>query len=134
MAHDRKCYRNSNLNPASLEEPHAIMVARELLLDKHGKYLGDDQAIFINNINTDNDTRAPNAFIREQNTIIVSAADNFTEHSPDKGHVMKCNNNAFFKLREQDRTFSGTNMLSNQRIKSLNPDIKEVVDDYEDNG
>ena len=47
---------------------------------------------------------------------------------------MKCQNNAMFKIRQEDKSYSGGNLLSNLRIKSLVSDIKEVVDDYEKNG
>jgi hypothetical protein len=98
MAHEGICYRNSNLRPASAEESQSTLVAKSLLLDDTGKYLGDEIAIFGINISADNDTRAPSAFIREQNRIIGAAADGLADHSPDRGHVMKCNNNALFKL------------------------------------
>ena len=39
-----------------------------------------------------------------------------------------------FKIRQEDKSYSGVNLLSNLRIKSLVSDIKEVVDDYEKNG
>ena len=85
-------------------------------------------------VTSDNDTRAPYRFIREQNLLIGTAADNLAEHLPDKGHVMKCKNNALFKIRQDDKSFSGVNLLSNLRIKSIVSDIKEVIDDYEVNG
>ena len=47
---------------------------------------------------------------------------------------MKCQNNAMFKIRQEDKSYSGISLLSNLRIKSLVSDIKEVVDDYEKNG
>ena len=77
MAHQGECYSNSNLVPASAEEPHSTIVARELLLDKNGKYVGDDRAIFAGRINADNDTRGPAAFIREQNRIIGEPAEEY---------------------------------------------------------
>jgi len=107
------------------------MMARELLLDGNGNYVGDDVAIFAKVVTSDNDTRAPFAFIREQNKIIGSTANDLAEHLPDKGHVMKCENNALFKIRQDDKSYSGVNMLSNLCIKSIVSDIKEVVDDYE---
>ena len=110
------------------------MMARELLLDGKGKYVGDDVAIFAKVVSSDNDTRAPFAFIREQNQIVGPSANDLAEHLPDKGHVMKCENNALFKIRQDDKSYSGVNLLSNLRIKSIVSDIKEVVDDYERNG
>ena len=87
----------ANLHPASAEESQSTLVAKSLLLDNTGKYLGDKIALFGINISADNNTRAPSTFIREQNRIIGDAADGLEDHSPDRGHVMKCNNNAFFQ-------------------------------------
>ena len=72
--HPGVCYKNSNLHPASAEEYQAVAAARDLLLNADGKYLGDNAAIFGAMINADNDTRAPSAFIREQNRIMGEAS------------------------------------------------------------
>ena len=98
MAHEGVHYKNSNLNPASVEESQSKMVSRLLLLDNLGNYIGNEVAIFGINISADNDTRAPSSFIWEQNQIIGDAADGLADYSPDRGHVMKCNNNALFSL------------------------------------
>lgn len=131
MEHPGHCYRNSNLAPSSAEEHQAVMAAKDLLLDANGEYVGDDKAIFGVFINADNDTRAPKAFIRWQNKIIGEAADNLAEHAPDRGHVLKCHNNAMFKLKAEDRSLNGVHALSNLRIKSLTHDLKEVLICYE---
>ena len=47
---------------------------------------------------------------------------------------MKCENNALFKIRQDDKSYSGVNLLSNLRIKSIVSDIKEVIDHYETDG
>ena len=107
------------------------MMARELLVNAKGEYVGDDTTIFAKVVTSDKNTWAPFSFIRQQNEIIGASADNAAEHLPDKGHVMKCENNALFKIRQEDKSYSGMNILSNLRIKSLVSDIKEVVDDYE---
>ncbi len=130
MDHGGHCYKNSNLHPASAEEPLGRKIARELLLDEKGDYVGDDRAIFASNVSTDNDTRLANGFIREQNEIIGEASDNVAKHTPDKGHVIKCNNNGLFDLRKKDKSFNGVSGLSNIRIRSFNSDIKAVIDDY----
>jgi len=39
-----------------------------------------------------------------------------------------------FKIRQDDKSYNGVNLISNFRIKSLVSDIKEVVDHYENNG
>ena len=134
MKHDGVCYRNSNLASAVVEEHQAQKVATELLLDLDSNYVGDDQAIFCLNINADNDTRAPAAIIREQNRIIGFPANNLAEHTPDKGHVLKCNNNSLFKLRDEDKTLKGVHALTNQRIKSMNADVSKALAEYQEIG
>ena len=50
--HKGKCYRNSNLNPASAEEHQAAIAARDLILDENGVYLGDDMTGLANTYNS----------------------------------------------------------------------------------
>ncbi len=86
----------------SAEEQQRIDVAKSLFIDSTGNYVGDDTAIFGHCISADNDTRAARAFIQEQSRIIGVSADGVADHSPDKGHVMKCNNNALYKLAKDN--------------------------------
>ena len=103
MDHEGPCCRNSNLSPASVEESQSIEADMSLLTGTNGDYVGDDVAIFGRCISADNDTRAPKAFIQEQCRIIGAAAVGKADHSPDKGHVMKCLlSNFFFKLKKED--------------------------------
>ena len=108
------------------------MMARELLVNAKGEYVGDDTAIFAKVVTSDNDT--PFSFIRQHNDIIGSSADKASEHLPAKGHIMRCENNALFKIRQEDKSYSGVNLLSNLRTKSLISDSKEVIDEYEKHG
>jgi hypothetical protein len=55
-------------------------------------------AIFDYCVSANNDTRAANSFIKEQNHIVRAAANGAADHLPDKGYVMKCRNNALYKL------------------------------------
>ena len=107
MKHKGTCYRNSNLQPASAKEQKRIDVAKSLFIDSTGNYVGNDTAICGHCISADNDTRAACAFIQEQNQIIVISADGVADHSPDKGHVMKCNNNALYKLAKDNPSIRG---------------------------
>jgi len=134
MAHTGVWYHNSKLAPASAEETQSAMMARDLLVDGKGNYAGDDRAIFAKIVTSDNDTRAPYRFIYEQNLLIRTAANNLAEHLPYKGHVMKCKNNALFKICQDDKSYSGVNLLSNLRMKTIVSDIKEAIDHYETNG
>ena len=65
---------------------------------------------------------------------LVSPADNLAEHTPDKGHVLKCNNNSLFKLRDEDKTLKGVHALTNQRIKSMNADVSKALAEYQEIG
>jgi len=133
--HDGPCYRNSNLHPAVAEEEQAAMAARHLLCEGETDiYAGDNLAIFGYDISTDGDTRGAARFIRIQNQIIGEAADNVADTSPDRGHVIKCNNNAMHSLAKNDKSFSGVNLLNTSRIKSINSDLAAVVQDYEEEG
>lgn len=134
MEHKGKCYRNSNLNPASAEEHQASIAARDLVLDENGAYRGDDIAIFCLDCNSDNDTRASQAIIREQNEIMGTAADDLADHVPDLGHVLKCLSNSLFKLREVHKSLKGANCLSNLRIKAIVRDVRKVLDWYKETG
>ncbi len=110
------------------------MVAKSLLLDNWGNYVGNEIAIFGINISANNDTRAPSSFIREQKRIVGDTADGLADHSPDRGHVMKCNNNALFKLRKEDATLRGVHALTPKRIAMMNSDISATIDDYSKTG
>jgi len=105
-----------------------------LLMNAKGEYVGDDTAMFAKVVTSDNDTCAPFSFIRQHNDIIGSSADKASEHLPAKGYIMRCENNALFKIQQEDKSYSGVNLLSNLRTKSLISDIKEVIDDYEKHG
>jgi hypothetical protein len=101
-----------------------------LLLDTNGNYIGDDVAIFCRCISADNDTRAPKAFIQEQCRIIGAAAVGKADHSPDKGHVMKCLSNFFFKLKEEDASLRGVHALTPVRIKMIVTDISAALSNF----
>ena len=85
-------------------------------------------------ISADNDTRAAHAFIREQNWIIGASADGVADHSPDKGHMMKCNNNALYKLAKDNPSIRGVHVLGSKRINMLNSDISATLVEYSKTG
>ena len=124
MAHTGVCYRNSKFAPSSAEKPQSAMMTCDLLVNRKGNHAGDDRAIFAKIVTSGNDTRAPFSFIRKQNLLIGTSADNLAEHLPDKCHVMKCENNTLLKIRKDDKSYSGVNLPSNLRIKSIVSDIK----------
>ncbi len=130
MDHQGTCYQNSNLQPAFAEEQQSIEAAKSLLIDSNGDYVGNDLAIFGYCVIADNDTRAANAFIEEQNRIMGAAADSLADHSPDKGHVVKCSNNALYKLAKDHQSLSGVHALCPKQINMLNADISATLKEY----
>ena len=52
------------------------------------------------------------------------------EHHPDLGHVIKDQNNAFYKLRSSNPSWNGQDLLSNQRIKSMHTDMRKPIEEY----
>jgi hypothetical protein len=130
MKHKGTCYRNSNLQPASAEEQQSIEVARSLLIGSNVNYISDDMAIFCHCISAVNDTNAAHAFIQEQNQIICASADGVADHSPDKGHMMKCNNNTLYKLAKVNPSIRGVHALGSKCINMLNLDISATLVEY----
>ena len=74
LSHKGICYRNSSHSPAVSEEYSATQAARLLLMDDKGQFRDDDHMCFGDEVCADNDTRGPNNFIKEQNSIIGAAA------------------------------------------------------------
>ncbi|KAL7541261.1 hypothetical protein ACHAWF_006894 [Thalassiosira exigua] len=130
MAHSGFCSRNSTNNPASAEEQQAEDAARDLLLDEHGNYRGDDEAIIFNEIIHDNDTRSPKRAIQCQLDIVGDSVSELAEHTPDLGHVIKDTNNDLYGIRTKNPSFNGKHMLSNERIKSIHSDLRKPVSEY----
>ncbi len=120
MDHQGTCYQNINLQPASAEEQQSIEAAKSLLINSNGDYVRGDLAIFGYCVIADNDTRAANAFIKEQNRIIGAAADGLADHLPDKGNVMKCSNNALYMLAKYHLLLRGVHALCPKQINMLN--------------
>ena len=116
------------------EEYAAAEAGRRLLIDDTGVFRSDDTAVFLDEITTDNDTRGPSNFIKEQNRIIGESSDCLAEQLPDGGHVMKNCSNAFYKIRKNDPSFGGSNLLENTRIKAIVSDIRAVLNAYKISG
>lgn len=132
--HQGRCYRNSNLNPVSAEEPQSEILARNLLLDSNGVYRGDDIAIFSKEVVTDNDTKSRAKFIATQTGIIGEAAVGVADHSPDAPHVFKCTSNKLYSERAKDASLRGGNyLLTNQKIKSIHCDARHAIEEYHPN-
>ena len=57
MKHKGECWRTpGSTGPAGAEERQAVEVARRLIYNDAGEYRGDDEAVFLNQIVSDNDT------------------------------------------------------------------------------
>merc|ERR1719491_1892407 len=99
FSHAGICYRTSSHSPAVSEEYSATQAARLLLMDDKGHFRDDDHMCFGDEVCTDNDTRGPNNFIREQNLIIGTEADEVADHVNDAGHTAKNLSNKFYDIR-----------------------------------
>ena len=95
--------------------------------DANDQYLGDDVGVFLQLVKTNNDTRGPTHFIREQHEITGAATNGKADHLSDRGHVVKCDNNMMFNLREKERSLKGAHGLTNMIIKSINSDCSAVI-------
>ena len=52
------------------------------------------------------------------------------DHSPDKGHVIKHNNNNLYKLAKDNPPIRGVHALGSKRIHMLNSDISATLAEY----
>jgi hypothetical protein len=123
LTHAGPCYRNSCHGPAVAEEFSAPVLARDLLLDENGNYVGDDSAVFVDEICGDGDTKAANKFIAEQINIIGDIVKDIAEKFPDVGHAVKCMSGEWYKLAEQDKSLKGKNLLEPKRIRAMCGDV-----------
>jgi len=57
MKHKCRCYKNIPQGPAGAEEKACVEAARRLLYNKLGQYCGDDEAAFLYQVISDNDTQ-----------------------------------------------------------------------------
>ena len=130
MKHRGKCYQNTKIGPACSEEYAALEAGRRLLLDDTGAYRGDNFAVFLDIVVSNNDVRAPAKLIKEQHGIISSVVDKIAEHIPDIGHVIKVYNNELYRIREKDPSFRGATLLANDRIRVIMSDVLSSFVEY----
>ena len=122
LSHHGICYRNSCHGPAVAEENSAATLAKDLLLDENGDYVGDDLAIFVDQICCDGDTKAAKKFIQAQIEILGDIVKDIAETMPDIGHSVKCMNNDWYKVGEE-KSLKGKNLLEPKRIRALCGDV-----------
>ena len=111
------------MGPAIKTENSASIMARSLLLDENGDYVGDDLAVFVDTIVGDGDTRAAKKFIAEQEKIIGEIVKDIAECFPDIGHAVKCISGEWYKLADKDKSLKGKNLLESTRIRAMCSDI-----------
>ena len=130
MRHRGRCYRNSPHHPSVSEGFASTEAGRQLIFDEYGEYRGEDSAVFLDVVVSDNDVNAPRNLIREQHDIIGEPADGIAEHIPDIGHVIKDCNNELYRIREKDPSFRGVNLLENNRIRAIMADVLSAFVEY----
>ena len=96
VKHKGKCYRNTTHGPAVAEEYACVDAAEALLFNKDGKFLGEEEACFIDQLVTDGDTRGCKKFIEKQSELLGALVRGIAEHIPDIGHFIKTISNGFF--------------------------------------
>ena len=64
--HEGKCYKNTLYGPVIVEEYTCVDAAEALLFNKGGKFLGEDEAFFIDQLVIYGDTRGCKKFIDRQ--------------------------------------------------------------------
>ena len=89
VKHKGKCYRNTTHGPAVAEEYACVDAAEALLFNKDGKFLGEEEACFIDRLVTDGDTRGCKNFIDKQCELLGELVRGIAEHIPDIGHFIK---------------------------------------------
>lgn len=127
LSHEGECYRNSPFGPAIAEENSAPVLARSLLLDNNGDYLGDEYAVFADKIVGDGDTRAVTKFIDEQYKIMGDVVKDTTKCFPDIGHAIKCISTDRYNVAKKDTSLKGKNLLEPKRIRAICGDIISVL-------
>ena len=106
LSHPGRCYKNSKHGPASAEEYALESLAEFFLIDPEtGNFRPDDEAILVDFVVADGDTKGPKKFISKQAEIVGDSWEGKAEYVPDIGHFIKCISNAFFALA----TFVGAN-------------------------
>ncbi|KAL7536484.1 hypothetical protein ACHAXR_007193 [Thalassiosira sp. AJA248-18] len=128
----KKCYVNSKHNPASAEEWALESLAKFLLIDPDtGELRPDDEAILVNHVIGDGDTKGPNKFIKKQVEIVPSFQGK-AEYLPDIGHFIKCISNSFFALATKNAELRGKCLLEAPRIRCMCGDISKYLREYGD--
>jgi hypothetical protein len=112
IEHEGKCHQNSKHSPAVAEEFACEHAGHFLLCGGTDGVLPDDEAIFLDEIVSDGDTKGPERIITIQNRIIGKAANGIS----DIGHFIKCISNGLSSLKEHDHTLGGTGLLEPCRI------------------
>ena len=70
LKHEGVWHQNSKCSPAVAEEHYAEEVGKRLLLNEDDQYAGDDVAISVDILVSDNDPMSPKKFIQSQHEII----------------------------------------------------------------
>jgi sRNA-binding protein len=131
LRHEGRCYRNSVHGPATAEEYACIDAANLLLIDPDtNELLGDDLAIFGDEIVTDGDTRGATKFIDAQAHLIGEPAYGLAARVPDIGHFVKTVSNALYNIRREDSTLRGKGLLDPPRIKAIAADLSREIRRY----
>ena len=133
VRHEGKCFRNTKHGPAVAEEYACVEAANALLFNKDGKFLGPEEACFIDKLVTDGDTRGAKKFIKKQCELLGDLVKGIATHIPDIGHFIKTISNGFYKFKTKNKEYSGVGLLVPIRIKTISSDVSRHLRNYRDN-
>jgi len=134
LSHSGVCHRNTVHGPATAEEYAFEDIAVSYLLDpKTRELLPDDEAIFVDQMVTDGDSRGAKRLIQKQVDVLLEHgfdATGLAKQVPDIGHFVKTVSNAFYKLANEDSTIKGAGLLEPTRIRALSSDVSKHLRRY----
>ena len=114
-----------------MAEEHAMeKIAKCLLIDPvTGKLRPDDEAILVEQVIADGDTKGSKRMIKAQAEIVPSFAGR-AEYFPDIGHFVKCISGGFHQLAGTNAELRGVSLLESARIKTMTADISRILRQY----
>jgi myosin-crossreactive antigen len=123
-----QCYCNTVHGTAAAEENACINAANLLLRNPDTEELvGDDLAIFGNEIITDGDTRGAKQFIDAQAHLVGKPAYGLAARVPDIGHFVKTISNALYTVWRDDSTLCGKGLLDPPSIKAIAANLSHEI-------
>ena len=107
-----------------------VDAAEALLFNKGGKFLGEDEAFFIDQLVIYGDTRGCKKFIDRQYKLIGALVEGIAQHIMDIGYFIKTNSNCFYKFKLDHKEYSLVGLLDLIKIESISSNISRYLRNY----